>query len=433
METYWSGVGLSGEFYVGPLGDGDQTPAPLTALNSFSIGTTLGLDIRPQIPVPASLTRDPHFTGVSLHTWPLIEFVRDLVVSGDRAYLAAGCGGLQVIDLQNPSGPQLAGYAFTPYGQARVVAVQDTLAAVIVDHPSSHPTGDELMIFSLAQPDQPQLLGGVPLPGTPARVVLSGNLALVTVGPAGLAIVDLQERSSPSLLTTFPTGGNAVGLAALPNLAWVAAGSEGLQILDLTQPAQPVRIGQWHGTEAAVEVAYRAPFAAVATVGTSGTFLEMVDLSNPSQPQSGSVLPLSTGHPTLLWDHDHLYIAHKYQGIGVIDVLDPTHPRQVGGTTTYYGGGALGMARHQDRLWVADFIAISAFQVGPRLRFQPNQTLELLATPGLPYLIQQQASWANPTWTPWLEITPTNTIQSLTVPPTPEPAGTYFLRAIPAP
>ncbi len=86
--------------------------------------------------------------------WPEVPHgeARDVKVVGNRAYLAYGSGGLEIIDVSNPASPvRLGGYDTS--GDAQGVAVSGTIAYVA--------DGDAgLQIIDVSNPASPVRLGG---------------------------------------------------------------------------------------------------------------------------------------------------------------------------------------------------------------------------------------------------------------------------------
>jgi hypothetical protein len=195
----------------------------------------------------------------------------------NRAYLASGSQGLQIVDIANPAAPSLlsslslaglasavavvdanlvvvgrrgtvgAGLTFvdvslptapSPRGQLgsgsipdpRAIAVRDTIAFV----------ADEslgLVAVGFGNPDSPGLVGA--FTGTAARDLdLSGNLLLVATRSAGLQVVNVFNPVLPALQSQVPTP-EILGVARSGNSAVLFLGGEGALVVDLTNPSAP--------------------------------------------------------------------------------------------------------------------------------------------------------------------------------------------------
>ena len=92
-------------------------------------------------------------------------------VSGDTAYVAAGAGGLQVVNVTDRT--------------------------------------------------QPAIVGDVEIAGNANDVHVSGTVAYVAAGSAGLYAVDVSDRSAPAVIGSVePMGGGAVQPGPIPKLFW---------------------------------------------------------------------------------------------------------------------------------------------------------------------------------------------------------------------
>ena len=126
----------------------------------------------------------------------------DIQVAGDVAYVA-GRGVLNLVSLENPLQPHVAGSAVFD-GAATGLAVTEDTAYVTA------PSG--LYIFDVRRSRRPALRAWLPLPGRCEGVAADGGHAYVT-GSAGLHVVDVAQTSKPVLVTSLPTNGYAESAA----------------------------------------------------------------------------------------------------------------------------------------------------------------------------------------------------------------------------
>lgn len=90
---------------------------------------------------------------------------RDVVVTGNTAYVADQVDGLQVIDISDPANPALLG-SFNTSGFALGIAVAGNLV-YIADSSSG------LQIIDVSDPTTPSLVGTYDTPGFAAAVVVA--------------------------------------------------------------------------------------------------------------------------------------------------------------------------------------------------------------------------------------------------------------------
>jgi len=140
------------------------------------------------------------------------------------ALLAAWDGGLQVINISDPTQPRKIAQVTTPgtsIALAMAVAQRRMLVAAAEGHGG-------VAIFDLENPEQPrlvnrQLLGLNPKDhphpsagGWAHGIAWSGNYLFVANWKRGLAILDVSQPESPRMVLESPTVGTALAVAAEP-------------------------------------------------------------------------------------------------------------------------------------------------------------------------------------------------------------------------
>jgi hypothetical protein len=74
-------------------------------------------------------------------------------------------------------------------------------------------------------------------------VELRGDLAVVAMGSAGVALIDVSEPAAPVTIGTYDTSGLAMGLGVDGDLLYVADWDD-IEVLDIGDPTQPVLVGR---------------------------------------------------------------------------------------------------------------------------------------------------------------------------------------------
>jgi hypothetical protein len=226
------------------------------------------------------------FAPTALSFLALPGFANAVDVAGDRAYVAAGAAGLQVVAVDDRRAPQLAGSLDLP-GNANDVKVVGDRAYVAAGSAGLH-------IVDVSDPFHPILLGTIDTPGDAQDLAVRGGLVYVADGDAGLAVVDAANPVAPSLLgrVGLPAGlAKGVDIAQERGLAAVAAGSLGLQLVDVSDPTHPSLLGRVT-TGDARDVVVRGNTAFVADFESS---LTSVDITNPGAPRILASAPLNLG------------------------------------------------------------------------------------------------------------------------------------------
>jgi hypothetical protein len=258
--------------------------------------------------------RDPRSPRRAGETAQLGDLVRDVVVAGDRAYVAAGTAGLAVVDVSDPERPELGALVDTP-GEAMGVAASDA-----ADAPARRTTGVPGDYVYLAD-------------GTDGvRVYDAGGTTPVEVGTTG-------PLARPCLRLTEADGVLYV-TSSVANRAYVYHDRGYLDAFDVRDPRNPERLTAPEGVRAgfAVVVARGDRLYGVDTRvdGAALRFL-VLDTSNPrSMSIVGSYdLPEDGEVPAdLAVSGDRAFLASRggwySPGLLTIDVRDPTHPVRAG-------------------------------------------------------------------------------------------------------
>ena len=305
-------------------------------------------------------------------TPPLPEPVEGLAVTENHAYVAAGKGGLRVIDISNPAKPVEVGF-YKSSKPARNLAVAEGLAYIAAE--------DGLYILDVSNPTSPIRVGFCRTPGAAREVVVVQNMAYVaeavgdkssSVETGGMRIVDISDRKNPNVIGYYPmnprreeataswyeiTGAGHVAVAGdYAYLLYYTGKKAGVRVVDISNPAAPKKVGDYvdyFPLASDIKVVEKSVgnskhvYAYLATNYNGG--LWVLDLSNPAQPArlDNTMRPMAWG---LAVTGNTLFIAAE-SGLHVADISDPAHVSEVG----FYSalGSALGVAIAGDMAFVA--------------------------------------------------------------------------------
>jgi hypothetical protein len=224
-----------------------------------------------------------------------------VAVSGDYAYLAAGTGGLFIIDIRDPAKPQRVG-GYDTSGSALGVAVAGNYAYVAA-------YGRGLQVIDTRDPAHPQWVGGYPGRCDARAVAVADNYAYVADCLDGLEVIDIRDPANPQRVGGYDTSGWGYGVAVAGNYAYVADGDAGLEVIDIGDPANPQRVGGYDTLGSALHVAVAGDYAYVAD-GYGGlvilSFGAPVAPTISAQPQGCTVFAgepvtfsvVASGYPT---------------------------------------------------------------------------------------------------------------------------------------
>lgn len=164
---------------------------------------------------------------------PPLPGFESLAVAGDHAYVAAGEGGLRVIDISDPAAPTEVGFYATP-GSAWSIAAAENTAYVAA--------GDGLHILDISNPIAPTSIGFYGTPDAALDVAVVGSIAYIAetfseddnpLERGGLRIVDVSDPAAPKEIISYDALEFANDVAVAGDYAYVADGADGLVILRL--------------------------------------------------------------------------------------------------------------------------------------------------------------------------------------------------------
>ncbi|NMO21327.1 hypothetical protein HPC49_29940 [Pyxidicoccus fallax] len=234
-------------------------------------------------------------TAISL---PGDNYWNGVWAKGDALYIASLASGLLVYDITDPAAPEfLRSYAAGPEGVHTVLVDGDRLYAMSLNGPT--------LVLDVSQPLSPVLLQSIALPeefslGGPHDAFAYQGRLYINHGNGGYSVMDVTDLDDVKHLGQFVHGGrayshhSAVGTFAGRTIAFEGGETNGahLRVLDVTDPANIVKIGEFR------------------------------------------MRPVTSIHNMILRG-TRLYIAWYQEGLRVLDVSNPTQPRQVAHYNTF--------------------------------------------------------------------------------------------------
>ena len=102
-----------------------------------------------------------------------------------------------------------------------------------------------LVVLDVSNSASPQFVSKMLFIGEGEGITVSGNLAYLADGGAGIQIIDISTPANPVLVSNFDTPGYAVDVILSGHYAYVADWWRGMSILDVADPMHPVWVGGW--------------------------------------------------------------------------------------------------------------------------------------------------------------------------------------------
>lgn len=281
----------------------------------------------------------------------------------------------------------------------RVGRIGGTVSSVAVSNAFAYiGEGSDLTVLDLSGSARLHPIARLALPGGVQTIQVVDDLAYVTVGERGVAVVDIHEPLHPRLRTTIETSGAANNVRVVEQLAYIATangleivdvadldhpwlrgaypfplGGTGLwvvgklaiiaeafhnvRILDVTDPAHPVQRSEFYtdGTPTDITVVESRAYVAVAGIASFSDYggLQVMDISDPDHPAFQGTLYFGYGDALGVDVRDGFaFVANGAAGLRIVDVRDPDHLKIVGQYPTV--GGASDVVVVGDSAFIAD-------------------------------------------------------------------------------
>jgi hypothetical protein len=265
--------------------------------------------------------------------------VQDVFLVDNLAYVAAGEAGLIVLDVTDLSDIHGIGIAST-HGEAQSVVVEpdDGLAYVAGGGQLGPGQGGMLSIIDVSEPEMPEEVTSVEVPGFAHDVALIEHYAYVMC-ESGLLVLDVSDPAAPIEVVNASLPRRARDVAVADGYAYAAG--HGLQAIDVSDPTRPRQVGYLETMFPAEAVAVWGELAYLSEtfceMGHCGSTIHIVDVSGPAKPQEVGTWSTRSAVKDAFAREDILYLASWQKGLQVVDVSDPADPHLLGEYATLPG------------------------------------------------------------------------------------------------
>jgi len=241
---------------------------------------------------------------------------KDIVLSGGSLSQTIG-------DLEELVGQ----IASTTLDGAIDVAVKGKYAYVLARNNQS------LVIIDISNPSSPQIVGSVSnsLLSGARRIKISGNYAYVLTTNAKLTIVDISNPSSPQVVSSvnLGTGGteDLGGLYVSGKYVYTGPVNCYFSVVDVEDPSSPRIIATWYGIQACLPSDMWVSGNYAYMTSPFGWVITVFDISNPASPQKVAVAGTHFDAPSALYlSGKYLYVVSKYDGNEGLEIWDVSNP-----------------------------------------------------------------------------------------------------------
>ncbi|MBN1483785.1 MAG: hypothetical protein JXA37_03610 [Chloroflexia bacterium] len=307
-----------------------STPTAPTRLGDMvTYGEAVGVAISGNYAYVASVFDELRVFDVSNPNAPVevgsyggVYVAEGIDVVGSYAYVAAGGNGLQILDVSDPANPSGQGTYDSTYAREVVVSGDYAYLADGYGDPS-------FLVVNVASPMNPVLAGSYAAPGEAYDLVLEGSIVYLASWSSGIRLIDVSNPASPSELGACNTTGRAEGVAVAGGYAYVGDTWDGLKIVDVADPANPSIVYAYHSPGEAWDVLVDGSTAYLADRNRG---FYVLDVSDPGAPAILSYYEKNwygASEPYLGLSGEHLFVVDRQQ-LHIFDVSDPSHPSPMG-------------------------------------------------------------------------------------------------------
>lgn len=290
------------------------------------------------------------FAGLAVVDLAAEDIVATLPGAGESVGVAVGSGHswvtdeagfLRVLDVTDPAQPY----------ELSALATDATLGDLIVlgDRAYLASPDGRLLVYDVIGGGQPTLLTSIEVPGRPENLVSSGDVLYLAAMNGGLRIFDISDPDEPHEVGVYMAPDDVRDVAVLGVYAYVAVQGNGLRVVDVSNPSTPFEVGAVTDEPIAVGVAAAPGYA---YLGAHYGGMRIIDVSDPTAPVDIAGIGSPGGAGDVAVAGDLVFFEEGQSGLVVVDVSDPHNPATVGSYDTP------GNIRHVrvagDRLYVAD-------------------------------------------------------------------------------
>jgi hypothetical protein len=262
---------------------------------------------------------DPLLVGNLQSPWGIVT---DLVVEGNRAYLAVMGGGqqtgLKIVDISDPTNPFLMGAGGT---MGNGVAVAGNYAYL-----STHNIRG-IEVFDIGDPWHLAFVTSIFTETYPRNLVAAGDYLFLANESDGMGVADISGVENVTLTGSANTGQSEY-VAVAGEYAYVANSEGMMKVVDIADPTAPVVVGS---LEVPGEVTDLSAGGSVVCLAAGG--LRVVDVSTPSNPRLVGDVPMVAQGVAVAGNY--AYVAAQWE-IWIVDISDPSSPVPVGHTFPWW-------------------------------------------------------------------------------------------------
>jgi len=247
-------------------------------------------------------------------------YIMDAYIRPPYAFLAAGKGGLKVLDISTPDSPTEIGSLDTP-GYAAGIHVSGS-TAFMADCSS-------LEIVSILEPANPFLMSSISIPGGNAKEVFAeGGFAFVADNGHGLYAIDVKDQSNPRLAGQYDIpemeSFYVNGVVVSKGYAYIASGNLSLSVVNVSDPYSLVPQKGYPVDPIGVALSGSTVYSLGNYRYSGKRKVDAFDISTPGSLRFISSFSQSLSMTTMAFDGEYVIALHEGEGLFIVDAAKRT-------------------------------------------------------------------------------------------------------------
>ncbi|MEZ4861536.1 MAG: hypothetical protein R3C14_09525 [Caldilineaceae bacterium] len=282
-----------------------------------------------------------------LATLQLLKRLEGVAVAAGTAYVTAD-RGLYIVDVTDPQHPtQVSLLAGSPADGAPVVIASRLYFG----------GGGQIQIVDITELLAPRLIGQTNTPDWVSELAADGDYLYLANGAQGLRVLESIAQDSLVARSLYSSRGLMIDVAVQDGYVYSIDCDEGLRIFDATDPTNLIPVGTFNTLGTTLHMACTATDVYV----MAGWNSDLHCINTETSGQLGqNILHISNGVVYDLTIKDHYLYILRFDGLHVIDLAEPGHPRVMGSYVrpdlwhVATGGQYIYLSDSKGNLWVVD-------------------------------------------------------------------------------
>lgn len=258
------------------------------------------------------------------YAWPGIQQPTGSAFDDTYLYVAVRTVGLAVLDISNPDAP-----AFVANSDG---SVTEFVFDVVIkgDYAYLGQKDDGVQIVNISNRNTPTMAGDYAASVGAGQLTIDGNRLYVAKGGNGFDILDLSSNpKEPTFVGGFDGSTFDYEIDVLSGDRLAVADSDGVTVYDIATPATPVSMGDFSFSAYRVVALDHQVFVSHGGGGLTNR-VRLVDFQTPSSPSEVGFIDFDGESRTVSVGPDHILVGNSEGGVVILDSSNPVDPFEMG-------------------------------------------------------------------------------------------------------